>query len=188
MNKLIILILTLLTSCSTQALRIYPNKKGVDPAFVPYIKDYSNIINLKNKRRKYIYNDRIKKLSINFIRFEGSTIGRCHWLLNGEFEVEVDELYWKRSSFLSKQFLIYHELEHCIRFRMHTHEDGYKENIWQYIEYLAQLMGLIEQKGYFKDGCPDSIMYPSDVGDWCHAEHYDEYIKEMIEYKDYKSQ
>lgn len=188
MNKIItlILILIFLTSCSSEVVRVHPNQAGVDPLFNPYIQNYSDILNLKNKKYKYIYDQRIKKLSVNFANLNGSTIGRCHWLLNGEFEIEIDKEYWYRAGFLSRQFLIYHELEHCIRFRLHTHEDLYKQNVWQYIEHLAQLMGLIPKKGYFKDGCPNSIMHPSDAGEWCHYEHYDSYIKEMIDYKDDK--
>lgn len=183
MNKIIALILVLLTSCSSEAIRVRPGKRGVDPVFVPYIKDYSSIINSKNKKHKYIYDQRISKLSINFTNFEGSTIGRCHWLLNGEFEIEIDKIYWERAPFMSKQFLVYHELEHCIRFRMHTHEDIYKKSIWQYIEHLAQLIGLIPEKGFFEDGCANSIMYPSDLGGWCHFAHYNEYIEDMIQYE-----
>lgn len=183
MNKIIFLTLMFFVSCSSEDIRVQPRQRGVDPVFVPYIKDYSNIINTKHKQYKHIYDQRIRSLSMNFTVFEGSTIGRCHWLMNGELEIEIDQRYWERAGFLSKQFLIYHELEHCIRFRMHTHEDIYKTNIWQYIEYLAQLMGLIPEKGYFKDGCPDSIMHPSDAGEWCHLEHYNEYIKDMIQYE-----
>jgi hypothetical protein len=186
MNKIIILALIFLMSCSSEAIRVHPKKRGVDPVFVPYIKDYSNIINSKLDGSEYIYDQRIKKLSINFINFEGSTIGRCHWLLNGEFEIEIDRTYWERAPFLSRQFLVYHELEHCIRFRMHTHEEIYKKNIWEYIEHLAQRMGLIPEKGYFEDGCANSIMHPSDLGGWCHFAHYNDYVKDIINYKDNK--
>ena len=184
MNKIICLILIFLVSCSSEAVRVRPSKRGIDPTFAPYVRDYSNIINSKHKNNRHVYNQRIDKLSMNFTNLEGATIGRCHWLLNGEFEIEIDQRYWDRAGFLSKQFLIYHELEHCIRFRMHTHEDAYKTSIWQYIEHWAQLIGIIPKRGYFEDGCPNSIMHPSDSGEWCHLEHYNSYIDEIIEYKD----
>ena len=183
MNKIIVLVLIFLTSCSSDIVRVHPQKKGIDPTFTPYIRDYSNIINSKNHKYRHIYDQRISKLSVNFVNFKESTIGRCHWLLNGEFEIEIDKSYWDRAPFVSKQFLVYHELEHCIRFRMHTHEDSYKKNVWQYIERIAQMLGLIPEKDYFQDGCPNSIMHPSDAGGWCHFAHYDEYIKDITQYE-----
>lgn len=188
MIKLILLFLLLLTSCSSESIRVTPKQPGVDYVFSPYIDDYWHIINTKHNKYRHIYDQRIKKLSINFTNLGGSAIGRCHWLLNGEFEIEIDKGYWDRANFLSKKFLIYHELEHCIRFRMHTHEDLYIANFWKYIEYLGQLLGLLPRKGYFRDGCPNSIMHPNDAGEWCHFAHHDAYIDEMIEYKDYRLQ
>ena len=181
---LLILLLALPLSCSSAVFRISPQKRGVDATFKPYIKEYSHIINYNNNKNKNIYDQRISKLSINFNNLEYPVIGQCQWLINGEFEIQIDKRWWQYSSFVAKQFLVYHELEHCIRFRMHTHTKEYRETLWDYIQYLGQLMGIIPDNEYFKDRCPNSIMYPSDVGDYCNYGHYHEYIQEMINYKD----
>jgi hypothetical protein len=177
-------LLILPLSCSSAAFRVYPQKKGVDPTFKPYIKEYSHIINYKNNKNKKIYDQRISSLSINFNNLEYPVIGQCHWLVNGEFEIQVDERWWKYSSPVARQFLVYHELEHCIRFRMHTHTKEQLETLWDYVQYWGQLLGIVPDNEYFKDRCPNSIMNPSDVGDYCNYEHYYEYIQEMIDYKD----
>lgn len=192
MNKLIFLILLFVTSCSRETIRVQPKQRTVDPTFVPYIQDYSNIINSKQQKHKKFYDRRIKKLYINFAHLNGDIIGRCYWLLNGEFEIEIDQTYWEVTGFLSRRFLIYHELEHCIRLRMHTHEGFYKKrNIMDYLDYLdyfSELVGIVPAKGYFLDGCPNSIMHPNDAGEWCHSQHYNEYIQEMADYKDTRLQ
>lgn len=184
MNKLIVLFLIFTSSCSSEPIRVFPKKRGVDPAFNPYIKEYYSIINFKNKTHKDVYVKRIKNLSMNFTELEEATIGRCYWLLNGELEIEVDKKYWDRSGFLSKKFLVYHELEHCIRNRSHTHDMPEPNSINAYIDYLIRWLGIIPKKDYFSDGCPNSIMHPNDVGDWCHYNHYNKYIEEMMDYKD----
>jgi hypothetical protein len=182
MNKLLVFLLICFVSCANSSLRISPKKRGVDPVFSPYVKNYASLINLKNKDKKSINDLRIKKLSINFSNLEGTTIGRCYWLLNSEIEIEIDKNWWDNSSFLSKEFLIYHELEHCIRYRMHTNQKTIKNNVADYIEAFLQKVGLIPRSGYFKDGCPASIMNPTDAGEWCAYNHYEDYIQDIIDY------
>lgn len=182
MRKIFILIfLVFCKSCASDAIRVSAKTKGIDPEFRDYIRSYEFIIKYKNENYP-IYKDRLNKLSMNFTDLEGATIGRCYWLLNGEYEIEIDKLWWDRSGQLSKQFLAYHELEHCIRQRMHTHSKNNDKNFLEFLEQLAQKLGLIKRSGFFKDGCADSIMYPYDNGEYCAFIHYDDYIKEIYLY------
>lgn len=182
MKKILILaVLIFCKSCASDAIRISPKTKGIDPEFKDYIKSYEYIIKYKNKKYT-IYKNRINKLSMNFADLEDSAIGRCYWLLNGEYEIEIDKAWWNSSGQLSKQFLAYHELEHCIRQRMHTHPKSSNISFLEFLEVLAQKLGLVERSGFFKDGCPDSIMYPYDNGEYCAYLHYEDYIEEIYKY------
>lgn len=181
-----LLLLILPSSCSSASVRVFPKKKGVDSEFKPYIQDYKSIINFRKSINKKTYDQRISKLSVSFDKLEYPVIGQCHWLMNGEFEIQIDRTWWSYSSPISRKFLVYHELEHCVRFRMHTHTKTNKDSLWDYIRYLGQLMGIIPNDEYFADGCPNSIMHPADTGDYCNYEHYEEYIQEMVNYQDIK--
>lgn len=183
MNKINVLILILLfQSCSFASIRVSAKKSGVDPEFNDYVKSYKLIIEYKNKSTNIeSYRNRINRLSMNFSNLKAPVIGRCFWLLNGEYEIEIDKQWWENAGFLSKEFLAYHELEHCIRHRMHTHprEDG---DFLSFLQELFQKLGIIKKRGFFEDGCPDSIMYPHVNGEYCYYLHYDSYIKEMYLY------
>lgn len=182
--KNIIIILSLFLSSSCSGEMIQNNfKQTVDPEFEYYLKEYKTIINSKDGSKKELYDNRIDKLSINFADLEKNVLGECTWEIDGSYKIEISKIYWQNSTFIGKQFLIYHELEHCVRFRPHTHIKKKKEDFWDYLEALAQALGLIKKQGFFKDGCPDSIMYPYDTTELCNINHYNEYIEEMANYK-----
>lgn len=178
MKNFIFVFLLLATSCSAFP-RITHQKKGINPEFKPYIDSYRNIIG-KNK-----YQSKFDNLSMNFKNLENGVVGKCWWLLSGGFEIEIDLDWWYSHIFnpLAKEFLIYHELEHCIRYRMHTDRKSEIKNIVDFFEEIAYRMGLISKPGYLNDGCPASLMHSYVMEYWCREKHYSYYIREMQKWK-----
>ena len=169
----VILLFFSLQSCAVSP-RYSPKQKGIDPEFKPYIQEYRNIIG-KNKHK-----DRFERLHMNFVNLDSGILGRCFWLLNGEYEIEMDREWWySYASFYDKQFVAYHELEHCIRYRLHSNRKEEIENIADFWEEVLFQIGIIDKPGYLKDGCPASIMHSHNTSDWCHIKHYTYYIKEI---------
>lgn len=51
---------------------------------------------------------------------DNDIVGQCASLTDGSREVRIDENYWNRSSNLSREFVIFHELGHCVLGRSHV--------------------------------------------------------------------
>lgn len=176
---LLLITMFLFPSCSGLVLpRITPHKKGVDKAFKHHIVSYKKII--KNERR---YKPKFKVLSMNFAELSETVVGRCWWLLNGDLEVEIDTKYWKMASFIDRQFLVYHELEHCIRGRLHTNKKENIENILDFFEEILYYLGFKSGKAYLKDGCPNDIMNTHTMGWLCQQKHYTYYLDKIKNYR-----
>jgi len=179
MKIFIFILLIFITSCSALP-RVVHHQKGIDPTFEPYIESYRNIIG-KNK-----YQDKFDNLSMNFGKLEGNIIGRCWWLLGGGFEIEIDYGWWRYNTNDQKalEFLTYHELEHCIRYRMHTDRKKSINNIVDFFEEIGYYIGIIPKPGYLNDGCPASLMHSHVMDYACREKHYLYYIKELQELED----
>jgi hypothetical protein len=174
--KILLLLLNLffVTSCAgIERPRFTPKQKGINQEFKPYIENYRYIIGEGEYSRRFNY------LHMNFAKLNGSTVGRCWWLLNGELEVEIDVDYWQWVDFVAKEFLVYHELEHCIRQRMHTNSKEKIRNIIDFFEEVGFRLGLIKKLGYLKDGCPASLMHTYTLSSTCRAKHYYYYLNEI---------
>lgn len=181
MRKLLIILLLIFSTsaCSTMP-RVTHHQKGVDPTFEPYIDSYRIIIG-KDK-----YKDKFEVLSMNFKKLEAGTVGKCWWLLDGGYEIEIDPDWWYQNMFYpkAKEFLAYHELDHCIRYRMHTDRKGEIETIVDFFEEIGYYIGMIPKPGYLSDGCPASLMHSHVMSDRCREKHYYYYIKELQNWKD----
>ena len=177
-NLLILALLMVSVNSCAVAPRINALKKGIDPKFKHYVTEYRNVIGINT------YKDRFDRLSMNFAKLEPGVLGRCYWLLNGEFEIEIDRSYWDHgSSFYGKQYTAYHELEHCIRYRLHTDKKDKIRNVSDFFEEILYRLGIIKKKGYLKDGCPASIMNSFSIGYTCQYKHFNYYIEEMKEWE-----
>lgn len=182
MKKTIIFLLFLtMQSCSGMTFpRFTPKQKGVDKEFEPFIQEYKNVIGL------HAHSDRFKKLNMNFANLESPTIGMCWWTMDGQYEIEIDRNYWYGTyyTYIDKQFTIYHELEHCIRYRLHTNRKLKIKNIIDVLEEIGFRIGLIPKPGYLPDGCPASIMHSHSFTWECQNKHYRYYIEEMQQWND----
>jgi hypothetical protein len=178
-TKVFFLISLLLVSCGSVTLpRVSAKKKSIDPVFKPYIAEYRNLIG------KHKYQHKFDVLSMNFTILPGTTIGRCWWLLNGDLEIEIDKRYWDfYNNTIDRQFLVYHELEHCIRSRMHTNRNRQIGGLSDFFDEIFYHLRLIPQKEYLDDGCPVSLMHSSTMSKSCQEKHYLYYLYEIINYK-----
>lgn len=93
-------------------------ESAIDPDLLPYIESFILEANERD------INLSIDSLGIE-IKFENisdpSVIGRCRRDENGNNEsIAVDPIYWKQSTELEKEYVMYHELGHCVLNRPHT--------------------------------------------------------------------
>lgn len=167
-------------SCTGVKIRTHPRKKGKQEILKPYIKEYQSIVNLNKTQR-----NRLKKLHINILVInDGTVVGRCWYYGNGDLEVVIDKNYWESpfTSLIDKQFLIFHELEHCIRYREHTNPKKEIHNIVDFFERIGYGIGFLNSKQNLPDGCPASIMNSHTLDSDCKSRHYMLYIREMQEW------
>lgn len=125
------------------------------------------------------------RVSMGFSEIKkGQVIGYCSF--NSRFrEIDLDKDYWKRSSWLSKIALVYHELAHCYCERDHDFDDGEKypeDTLDKIIDNILvkQPLTPLKPPGYLDDFCPKSIMHPTILDDYCFERHYAYYVKEMF--------
>jgi len=166
-----------LSSCTGVKIRTYPRKKGKQEILKPYIKEYKQIVKL-NKQQK----NRLKKLHINILPInDGSVVGRCWYYGSGQLEIVIDKHYWENwtTNEIDKQFLVFHELEHCIRYREHTNPKKEIRNIVDFFERIGYGIGFLNSKQNLPDGCPPSLMNSHTLGSDCKSRHYMLYIREM---------
>jgi|VirMetMinimDraft_7_1064189.scaffolds.fasta_scaffold09927_2 hypothetical protein len=169
--------MTMFYSCSTYP-RISAKQEGINPVFEPYVESYRILIGEDS------HEDRFENLNINFSKLEGSVIGRCWWLANGGYEIEIDSTWWYLSMFNQheREFVMYHELEHCIRYRLHTDRVRKIHNFTSFLDEIGYYIGFVEKKEYLKDGCPASLMHSTTLSDECRHKHYRYYMEEIIEW------
>lgn len=173
-NLWFLILLIFSTSCAgITTPRLTTKIPGTDKEFEPYIREYKYMIDTK------IYDKRFKNLSMNFSKLEGNTVGTCWWLLNGDLEIEIDSTHWRNGTIIDRQFLAYHELEHCIRQRMHTNRVLKINSILDLLDEIGYYIGIITKKGTLPDGCPASLMHSHTMSWRCQQKHFQFYIDEI---------
>jgi hypothetical protein len=171
---------TLRSSQVTPARRLKPIHVGVETQLKPYVEEYFKLAAEQNVH----FHTEIT-VGLNKI-VEPNVIGWTYYGLTFR-EIDLDRMYWRYSSELSRRMLIYHELTHGYCGRDHDYGTGTDYPAAQ----VAGLSGLMERffprfspikdtAGYFDDTCPVSIMHPVHVEDYCAKKHWKEYVKEMF--------
>jgi hypothetical protein len=121
------------------------------------------------------------KVSIGFKRIDqGPVVGLCH---DGLYfrEITLDTDFWINTTQLGKIALFFHEAAHCYCGRDHDYNgipypESESERFGEYIKGIFS-----KRPGYYPDGCPLSLMFPSVVPDECVRLHYNDYTKEMFQ-------
>ena len=102
----------LLTGCQEEP------EEPIHPDLLPFVEDFIFEANARDIEFT------LDSIGIE-IQFENiadpSVIGRCQRNENGEnLGISVDPLYWKQATALEKEYVMFHELGHCVLNRGHT--------------------------------------------------------------------
>lgn len=172
LNKFIVLCISFLTSvaCCGGIVKI-TNEKEIETfrnRFKYHMKDIveeSEIDELKIKVTSIKHNKEASKTS--------KFIGLC-WPKSGVIHLDVS--YWNSSEKLEKEALIFHEMAHCTCNGLdHEHEGG----TYDYDKGVPKSEEERLASGFYKDGCPKSLMYPKIVSSDCYKFRRKEYIEEL---------
>jgi len=173
-TNLILFLLGIMVSCSQVVAPQYSNNSNGE--FEPYYEDFRKIVS--NEK----VNEKLEKTAIMFGNLNPnpdpnkSTLGICYGMHEKRAIIVIDEEYWKKASPTSKAFTVYHELGHCACNLQHTQPS----NGWyRPFEELLFKLGLIKKKRDLPDGCPGSIMHPTDMYEFCMINNYMYYINEL---------
>ena len=166
----------LLASCITVDVDVGTKDKGVDIRADSLYREYMKLSTDKHIVFK-------KKVSVVFGHLDKiGAVGVCE---RGETyrKIEVDINYWNKTTKTKQMILLFHELNHCYCGRNHDYGNGipYPEAAATAANTPFTIIGRdMEDKGFFDDGCPVSLMYPQILKDSCTRAHYSEYIEEMF--------
>lgn len=139
----------------------------------PYYEEYTRLA----MKRKIVFNHDV---TIGFKEInEGSTIGICT-LSEKWHEIDLDTVFWKKHSEIERKFLTFHELTHCFCNRDHDFGNGQMYTPLGWFATLIPFRKDYKSTGYFKDGCPMSIMAPVIATEDCLESYYEYYIDEMF--------
>lgn len=89
-----------------------------------------------------------------FVDLEDNYIGKCYQREFYQY-ILVDKSWWDSASDLSKEQLIFHELGHCVLLKKHN-------------------------TNKLPDWCPESIMNPYHIGNYCYGKYRDYYLEELF--------
>lgn len=146
--------------------KMSPEYNGVDPRMQHWVKEYKEIAQMQGITFKH-------EVTVGFKKLGGSTVGLTTY--GKKFrEIDIDPDYFENSTEVRKETLIFHELTHGYCYRGHTWGDDQV-----YPEYL-DWHGKKPTEGYYKDGCPLSLMFPVVLDDYCTLTHFGEYVVEMF--------
>lgn len=123
----------LLTNCAKESGQTFiePELEFYFDSFVHEAAEYGKEIDLSSLDLSAYVED----IEVN------GTIGQCISYSDGSKEVVIDERNWNRLGDLEKEYVVFHELGHCILERSHSNavdENGICESIMQSGEGLCQ--------------------------------------------------
>lgn len=141
-----------------------PKFKGVDPEAQIYVNDWFDLATLYGIK----FNNRV---TIGFANInEPNVVAQCEYGM-GFREITINTKYWDNMDSMDRFITIAHESGHCNCNEGHQFGEGrtkYSDD------------GTNPQEGFFKDGCPKSIMYPYTMYRGCVSEHFQEYVNDMF--------
>jgi hypothetical protein len=169
-KNLLILVLWFSTaSCASSV----PN--GIHSEFSDYVSDFSKLLPQ--------HAEKANNLNMHFSDFRNSkkesdrnVLGRCTYSLLYGNTIEIDTTYWYSSTPTSKYFTILHEMGHCV---CYIHHSQPTQGLLGKLEDFLFKLGVWKKKGFLDDGCPASIMFPSEFAESCYLKHFYHYINEF---------
>jgi len=109
----IIYLFAFLCSCKKEAeeLITYPD---VSPELCPFFQSFEK----EAAKRGLIVDLKNAGVKARFTKINGSVVGICS--RNAVNEILIDQNFWDRSSHLSKELIVFHELGHCYLNKVHN--------------------------------------------------------------------
>jgi len=101
-------------SCADDAVE-YSLEESVEIEILPYVKSFEKAA----ISRGYDIDWGEFGVTIRLVDIESDAVGRCLTYTDGSREIELDKSFWYSQSDIDKEFVIYHELGHCILDRAH---------------------------------------------------------------------
>lgn len=111
----ILAFVTLLVACS-EDLKLNASNHGIDPDLFEYFERFK--IEAKKRNISIDFQSMNVEGHIGAIDERG-VVGQCQTYANGNKAVIIEKAYWEESSDLKKEFIVFHELGHCILNRQH---------------------------------------------------------------------
>ncbi|NRB51143.1 MAG: hypothetical protein HRU41_25960 [Saprospiraceae bacterium] len=103
----------------------------VDEALQPYFERFDQ----EARARGLDFSVEMEELEADIIGIErDGVLGQCHYSEQAPNIVEVDDEFWARASDLEKEYVVFHELGHCVLGRNHNDDrnaDGTCSSIMQ---------------------------------------------------------
>lgn len=168
----ILLLLIFLIGCASIGKGTETSKEflGIDERAEEYIALFKEIA------EPYINKSTLESLSVGFKDVEvdeRGVVGVCKYFTSdGGPEILIDQRFWAKSTENTRESLMLHELGHCICKIPHSHIEGsYEEK--------PKKDGPVLGRGFFRDGCPVTVMYPEVLGDFCYEKHKYHYHYEL---------
>lgn len=150
-------------------------KKPVPSELKPYIELFrSKVITTdKTNRRLNNIDFSIEELG------DDRSIGICYPItLMGRAKIVISSKYFNTSSEAGKITTLLHELGHAVCHLPHT-EPNDLQGFGDKAERLLFKMNILKKFDSLEDGCPVSLMYPSEFADECFYNHQDYYYEEL---------
>ena len=108
----------IIISCTDEEAYTFENE--VDTELIQYFHSFAE----EALERDVVINWDEEQLSASLMEITGDAVGQCLTYDNGNRRINVDQNFWQASNTLAKEFLIFHELGHCVLGRAHYDESN----------------------------------------------------------------
>lgn len=91
----------------------------VETEMVPYFERFANEAALRGIDLDWSS----EMISASLTDIAEDKVGQCLTYNNGTRQINIDKVYWNKSSDMEREFLIFHELGHCVLSRSHLDQE-----------------------------------------------------------------
>ena len=106
----------ILLSCSEETSFVL--EEEVDAAFIPFFDRFQTEASMRGIEVDWA----VEKINASLVSIEDVVVGQCLTYANDNREINIDREYWNKSTEVDKEYLIFHELGHCILRRSHLED------------------------------------------------------------------